>query len=148
MTEAQRTEQKRQLALARKAFSELVHSGFETHVRRCLRLELKSEREHRNWIGSETDSFRRCHPHAAGVLDCAKLLVVHAIAEYMQMERVRWPQGADFLSMKPSRLVACGIADRYGADVRKLWGFAGIEVADVAALDYVVAVSPENREVK
>lgn len=145
MTQAQHAEQKRQLALARKAFSELVHSGFETHVRRCLRLELKSEREHRNWIGGETDSFRRCHPHSAGVLDCAKLMVVHAIADYMQMERVRWPQGADFLSMKPSRIVACGIADGYGADIRKLWGFAGIEVADVAALDYVVAVSPENK---
>lgn len=143
MTQAQHAEQKRQLALARKAYAELVNSGFETHVRRCLRLELKSEREHRTSIG-DTSSFRRCHPHAAGVLDCAKLLVVAAIADFMQMERVRWPQGADFLSYKPSRLVACGIADRYGADVRKLWGFAGIEVADVAALDYVVAVSPEN----
>lgn len=145
MTQAQHAEQKRQISLARKAFSELVHSGFEAHVRRCLRLELKSEREHRNWIGSETDSFRRHHPHSAGVLDCAKLLVVATIADYMQMERVRWPHGADFLSAKPSMLVACGIADRYGADIRKLWGFAGIEVADVVALDYFVAVSPENK---
>jgi hypothetical protein len=104
------------------------------------KLERESERKHRSF----GEDFGKYHPHAASVAVCAEMMTVYNIAGFMLMERVRWPQGADLLSMRYASLLACGIADKHDSEIRKLWEAEGIDVDDVAALDYIVLVSPEK----
>jgi hypothetical protein len=138
------SEQKRRISLARRAYAALLHtsSGLGRAVEKVAKLERENERKHRSF----GEDFRKYHPHAASVTVCAEAMTVHNIAGFMLKERVKWPQGADLLTMRYASLLACGIADEHGAEIRKLWTEAGIDVDDVCLLDYIVLVSPENKD--
>ncbi len=141
---AQQSEQKRHIKLARKAYAALLHtsSNLDRAIEKVAKLERESERKHRSF----GEDFGKYHPHAASVAACAEAMTVYNIAGFMLKERVKWPQGADLLTMRYASLLACGIADQHGAEIRKLWEAEGIDVDDVFLLDYIVLVSPEKKE--
>lgn len=141
---AQQSEQKRQISLARKAYATLLNTSYDLDraVEKVAKLERENERKHR-LFGVD---FGKYYPHAASVTVCAETMTVYNIAGFMLKARVKWPQGADLLTTRYASLLACGIADKHGAEIRKLWTEAGIDINDVFLLDYIVLVSPEKKE--
>jgi len=101
-------------------------------VHRAYREALAGERTHRR------GDFAKYHPRAASAPACARLHVARWIARSILDRPVYKTE--DILYIRTDVLRCAGIAARYGGIIAAAWASAGLDLADVAALDYVPAV--------
>lgn len=123
--------------LANSAYDKLQfldNKSWTSHRERCFQLAREEEKRHRG----AGPSFAIHHKGAASIADCARQFVVKRIAEYLLMDRSKWPTGRDLIHTQPSALYACGLADEFGDEIRKGW--AGFDLNQLASLDYCVLV--------
>ncbi len=88
----------------------------------------EEERGHRGFM----PDFARYHPGAISVTGAAKLFAVKRVAEYLLGEK--YPSGQAYLHTQTSCFIAAGMADEFGAEIRKAW--AEFDLKALAALNY------------
>lgn len=116
-----------QIALIDRAFAALpdMTRGLTEEKWRLYYLVLEDERK-----------YRRCRPRTGlSKSAAAKLFSVKHIAESLQKPR-RY-KVVDILAMRADCLYAQALVQVFGKDIKAAWKAAGIQIADVLALDYV-----------
>lgn len=88
----------------------------------------EEERGHRGFLSD----FALYHPKAISMTQAAKLFAVRRVAEYLL--KPKYPGGKEYLHTQTSCFIAAGIADEFGAEIRKAWTDFDLKV--LAALNY------------
>jgi len=134
--------QKQILKLTRKAYnalSDLDRKHTTAYREELFRLCKAEEKDHRGFIPS---TFNEHHPDAASIADCARMFAVLRIAEYMKGDS--FPAGKDYLHFQKSAFYAAGIVDEYRDEIDLAWSAEGLNIEELAKMDYCQLVSPKD----
>lgn len=105
-----------------------MQQGFSDVTREGLFAFAATERDHRRTFGP------RPLPHFS-VVTAARLHLVRWLARYATGE-TPIPTTAEYLEFRPDVFLAGAIAAKFGPDILAAWRAAGIDPAQVIALDY------------
>lgn len=106
------------------------------HFGRLVDLCASEERDHRKW----GPDFREYHPHAPSVAATARFFAVYRVGEYLSGRR----RPSRTLRLQKSAYHAAALVLEYGDAFRAALTSTGYTPSDLAALDYLSLVSPEE----
>lgn len=132
--------QRDQIKLVREAYEKLsrvFYSKSTNYAEQALDQAESEEKGHRGF-GSD---FSKYHPNAAKVVECAMMFTISRVAEFLCGAKL--PRGKQYLHCQKSWFTCAGIADEYRKEIRKAW--RGLDIKQLAELDYIDFVSPEKR---
>jgi hypothetical protein len=123
------------LKLARRAFDALDHIPERS---KAYAAALAGEKQYRR------GSFLRHHPSAASAPRCAELFVARWLAEYA-LNPDKLPSIAGVLCLRPDAVLCAAIVAKYTPEViRHAFAEQGLDLVAIAALNYILVVSPEK----
>jgi len=131
---------KTQLKLIDQAFTRLEFLNHHTWTHYADNLLDQCKEEEKGHRGTGGD-FAKYHPNACTITEAAKMFAVKRVAEYLTGQKM--PRGRDYLHTQKSAFIAAGLVDEFRKDIRKAW--RGLDVAELAALDYCKFVRPEGQ---
>ena len=128
---------KKQVDAAFSALEFLNNMSWTNRREEMFALCYSEEKGHRSIGGG---SFTRCHPHAVGISEIARMFTVRRIAEYMNGQK--FPSVGDYLALQKSSFYAAALVACYRSEIADAW--EGLNILELSCIDYCRAVSPEE----